>query len=179
MNKRRIFIAVNLPSFIKKKIAGAEEKVADKNIRWVKSDNLHITLVFVGYVSDQELAELCRVAREIAQKHESFEIKLNKICLGPFGKTPRMVWLCGEKSPELAALKNDLEEGLLNASTGLRHKEFRPFSPHITLSRLRQSADLPDIPFGTAFPVDSVEIMESELKKSGAEYSMVESIPLH
>jgi len=192
MKRRRIFIAINLPEDIKKKLADYKEKWPELTARWTRTDNIHITLVFLGYVSDEQIPEICRAVEEVVLKHDSFDINLNRICYGPlsqneFGsglisgeKPPRMVWAIGEKITELSLLKKELDEKL-----GVF--ENREFSPHITLARVSKWAwqriepeERPEIneEINLIFSVNSVEIMESVLKRGGPEYIVLESYNL-
>lgn len=181
MNKRRIFIAINLPEEMKRRSADYQKKWAnlDPNlIRWVKKENLHITLVFIGYVTDDEMYEIINSVKEIAKKHNPFFINLERIILGPPDKTPRMFWAQGEKSEKLGKLQGDLEEKIQQRSGG-RHA----FRPHITLARFKYPLvkSLPkkvDDEFKAQIPVETIGVMQSNLKRSGAEYSVLESIPL-
>ncbi len=96
----RIFIAVNLPENTKKKLAEYEEKWPNLPVRWTKKENLHITLVFLGYLNDEELLEVINATKEISSKNKPFSIILNKIIYGPPKKMPpRMVWVEGEAKP--------------------------------------------------------------------------------
>ena len=81
--KHRIFIAINLPENIKKELLSFQLKWPDLPIRWVGPENLHITLAFLGYLSDEELVEVLRITREVTQRHQPFSITLNKILYGP------------------------------------------------------------------------------------------------
>jgi len=181
MNKRRIFIAINLPEEVKKKLVDYQNKWTDldpKKINWVKKDNLHITLLFIGYVDDDETYEICNMMKEVAKKHEPFFINLERIITGPPNKTPRMFWVEGEKSQELADLQGDLTEKIEQRS-GARYNAYRP---HITLARFKYqiAKSLPkvDEPFKAQIPVESIDLMQSNLKRSGAEYSLLESVEL-
>lgn len=183
MNKRRLFVAINLPEGIRKKLADWQGKwiSLDRNfINWVAKGNLHITLVFIGYVSDDETYEICKLVREVAKKHEPFFINLERIITGPPDATPRMFWVEGEKSQELANLQNDLENAL-SIGAGYR-KEVRPFRPHITLARFKYqiAKSLPEVndEFKFSIPVETIEVMQSNLKRSGAEYTILESVNL-
>jgi 2'-5' RNA ligase len=183
MKKRRIFIAINLSDRIKKRIVEVTQKWAGLPVRWTKKDNLHITLVFIGYVDNEEMLEICQTVQRIGQKSQSFEIKLKQVCFGPPNKEARMIWLQGEINQNLSELKNNLEEALFE-NTGYR-KENRSFKPHITLARIyqREWKNLKDKPeigeeISLSFPVDSIEIMESHLSNKGPDYVVLESIPL-
>ena len=161
--RHRIFIAINLPEDIKKKLADYQLKWLELPIRWTKKDSLHITLEFLGYLSDEEVLKVCQNTMELALKHQPFSITLNKICYGPPKKMPpRMIWVVGEKIEELN------------------------FSPHITLGRIRtwefrkiEPDEKPEVneEINLNFEVNSIEVMESQLKRGGPEYTILESFP--
>lgn len=181
----RVFIAINLPQYVKNKFKEYRNKWYDLPARWTRPESLHITLVFIGYVSSEEMLEICRVTRETVRKVEPFNVGFKKILLGPPGKLPRMIWAEGPVNAELAALKSILEDNLLSAPSGFRTREKRALCPHITLARIRQEAwrglpEKPDISedINLEFSAESVEVMESQLKRGGAEYSVLENAEL-
>jgi len=184
MEKRhRIFVAINLPEGIKKELARYSEKWPELPAKWTAKDNLHITLEFMGDMTDVELGDVCKVVSEVAGRHKPFSLDLNKIVYGPPKKMPpKMVWAEGEKSDELADLKEDLQECLLEQI------RFRPdekgFTPHITLARITEWAfkqiepeERPEISedIDLSFYAESIEVMESELKRGGPVYNIIES----
>ena len=162
--RHRVFIAINLPEDIKKTLVKYQEKWPELPVRWTKKDNLHITLEFLGYVSNDELANVLEKTKELSLKHQPFSIILNKICYGPPKKMPpRMVWVCGEKI-----------------------EEFNLF-PHITLGRIRvwefrkiepEERPAVDEEINLTFKVKSIEVMESVLKRGGPNYTILKSCPL-
>jgi 2'-5' RNA ligase len=174
--RHRVFIAINLPEDIKDKLASYQNKIEELFTpyraegsgaglcRWTKKENLHITLEFLGYLTDEELMELSQKTKEMASEKKVFDIHLNKICYGPPDKKPpRMVWVIGE-----------------------RIKEFN-LTPHITLGRIKtwqfrqiEPDERPKIneEIDLNFEVKSIEIMESQLKRGGSEYTVLESVPL-
>jgi 2'-5' RNA ligase len=170
MKKHRIFLAINLPEPIKKKLLGFQREWADLPVRWTKPANLHITLFFIGYVTDQEMLEICQLTRQIVQKHEPFEIKLERICLGPPKRPPRMIWAEGQRNEALSKLKNDLGE--------IGGNDYPIFRPHITLARDLKTRPKINKEISLSFLVNSVEVMESHLSRGGAEYAVLESVPL-
>jgi 2'-5' RNA ligase len=176
MEKRhRVFIAINLPQDIKKYLARYYDKYPELPAKWTAKDNLHITLEFLGYLTDEEIAQVCKETQDVARRHKSFPVNLNKVIYGPPNKTPKFIWAMGEKSKELIDLKNDLK----------RKEEI--FTPHITLARISEwelkKIDQEEIPeinqdIGLQFSVESIEVMESELKRGGPVYSILESCEL-
>jgi len=206
MQKRhRIFIAINLPGDIRKALAKYQNTWSELPAKWVIENNLHITLVFLGYVTDIELGEVCLTVKNIIEKHKAFDIHLDKVGYGPDDKLsfdsaqdkpPKMLWASGEKSKELSLIKNDLQEALLEKVHFIPEK--RAFSPHITLARINTSLwrmiepeERPEVGenIDLAFTIESIEVMsshharsrfegESELKKGGPQYTVIESFNL-
>jgi 2'-5' RNA ligase len=174
MEKRhRIFIAINLPGDIKKQLFRYSEKWLDLPAKWELKDNLHITLEFLGALTDAEIAE----------RHSGFSLNLNKILYGPPKKMPpKFVWVEGDKSKELAELRQDLENSLTQKIAFV--PESRAFAPHITLARISamefriiEPEERPEINenIDLAFTVESIEVMESEMRKGGPIYTVLES----
>jgi len=184
----RIFIAVNLPEEVKKSLVSYQMNWPNLPIRWTKKENLHITLVFLGYVNDEELPEICRIVQEVTSRNRSFTVNLKKIIYGPNDKKPpRMVWAEGEKSNKLGKLQGELEYSLSNSLNKTEIKESRSYSPHITLGRIRtwelrriEEEEKPDVnqEINLNFEVNSIEIMGSFLKRKGPDYVILESCPL-
>ena len=95
---------------------------------------------------------------------------------------PKFVWVEGEKSEELTALRQDLENSLAEKVAFV--PENRAFSPHITLARIGawgfkaiEPEERPEINenIDLAFTVESIEVMESEMRKGGPIYTVLES----
>lgn len=167
--------------------------------RWDKPENLHVTLFFLGSVNDQEVCEICLAANEVGKRHDPFDLTLYRISYGPPKKhpddedevrpwRPRMVWVGGRVSEELGALQKDLESALFEFAGGdYSESGGYGFSPHITLARIDQTGlknmEAEEIPvideeFERTFLVESFEIMESEMKRGGPVYTVLESVKL-
>lgn len=184
--RHRIFIAINLPEKIKNRLARYETKWLELPVQWTKKDNLHITLQFLGYVSDNDVMEIYNIVKQVSLRQKSFIVNLNSIAYGPKGKNPpRMIWAVGETSPEFTALKNDLEKSLIQSPN--LPENTQAFSPHITLGRIRtwdfrkiEPEERPKIKeeIALSFEAESIEIMESVLKRKGPSYTILESCQL-
>jgi len=186
--QHRIFIAINFPEEIKRELEKFQSRWPELPVRWVKPENLHITLAFLGYLTDEELVEILRITKEVTSRHQPFSINLTKICYGPPKKTPpRMIWVEGEKSKDLANLQLDLEKFLTSSRKIKFETEERSFTSHITLGRLRQwefrqiePEERPNVEtdISLSFEVSSIEVMESFLKRTGPEYEILERAEL-
>lgn len=195
MLRHRVFIAINLPDNIKKALAKYQKKFSELPVKWVKEKNLHLTVLFLGYLTDVEIQKVCEISKKVSQNIKPFQIVLNKITYGPkeiniedirtLGEIPRMIWLKGEKSKELSELRSKLE---LEITKNINYKkDFKEVIPHITLGRIRKwqfkNLDLDEIPeiseeISLIVDVNSIEIMESNLRRSGPEYIILESVEL-
>lgn len=177
MKKHRIFVALNTDNQLKRKMLNWQEKWPNLEARWTKEDSLHLTLVFIGQATDEELVEVCQIAKAVGKNHDCFNIDMDRVCYGPPKGQPRMIWAQGPINEALVNLKNDLDDHL---SSNFLKKENRPFRPHITLARLKNNKNLPEIEESVDwhFPVDSIEVIKSKLQKNGARYTVLESVQL-
>ena len=183
----RTFIAINFPNDAKEELGRVRDEFPDLPCRWTRKENLHLTLLFLGYLNDEEVVETCKTVREVGERHSLFAFELNKISYGPPNKkVPRMVWASGQPTKELTKLNQDLENSLFEKISE-DSKEGRSFAPHATLARIKQwqlremeSEEIPEIDkeISLRIPVESIEVMESELKREGPEYTILESCPL-
>jgi RNA 2',3'-cyclic 3'-phosphodiesterase len=182
----RIFVAINLPNDIKRQLFNYSEKWPELPAKWTAKDNLHITLEFLGHMTDEEVGEICMSVKNVAERHNSFSLSLSQILYGPPKKIPpKMIWAEGEKSENLFLLRQDLEDSLIEKISFV--PENRTFAPHITLARINAWAwkgiepeERPEIKefLDLIFTVESIEVMESEMKKGGPVYTIIESYNL-
>lgn len=194
--KKRIFIAINLPEKVKNKLVD-EQQEFDRSfsyfcgvspIKWTKKDNLHVTLFFVGFLEINDLPEVFRIVEDVANHSESFDLRLKELIYMPKEKMPpKMVWSIANKPEELLSLQKKLETALLENPNISFEDENKNFSPHITMGRVIQwqfskiePEEVPEINKGIdyAFGVKTIEVMESELKRGGAQYTILKSFNL-
>lgn len=184
---KRIFIAINLPDNIKEELISFKEKFYFLPAKWVKKENLHLTLIFLGYFKDEFFPKLFEVVAEVAKRHDAFWVSLKNVTFAPKNeKIPRMVWVECEKNKNLMKLQEDLENSLIFAKIPFQ-KEERKFHPHLTLCRIRkwefrqmEPDEVPEVDeeINLSFKVNSIEIMESKLKRQGPDYFVLKSFKL-
>ena len=189
---RRLFIAINLPKNIKEKIRETIERIKEnaqlpEDIRWTPPENWHLTLTFLGYQPDENIPRITEAIqstiKNCAGTLKSTEIIFEKLSFAPAEKQPRMIWLSGDKetSKNLSIIKNELDN-LLNEN-GVKFKiEHRNFNSHITLARFEPLAksEIENIKLPAVeklnFRAKSLDLMESHLKRTGAEYEILTSL---
>lgn len=182
---QRIFIAINLPEEIKKELLSIQDQYLEIPARWTKLENLHVTLAFLGNRDEKEIVKVIDTVKELSKNYKPFSLSLKDISYGPSLKNPKMIWRKIELSNELRIIKTDIEQSLSeNINFELDKKGF---NPHITLARLRiwdfqkmnpEERTIQQPNQDLSFNVKSIDIMQSVLKKTGAEYTILESIKL-
>jgi 2'-5' RNA ligase len=175
----RCFISVNLDEALKGEIHKAVERLRDgkADVKWVAAGNLHITLKFLGEADEETVARLEDLLPAIAERHHSFRIALRGVGLFPDRKRPRVVWIDIIDGDRLSEIQRDIENAV--SSLGFE-REDRPFSPHLTIGRIRSPRGtssllsaieaLKDKDFGN-IEVNVVSLMKSDLKPTGAQYT--------
>ena len=178
MQKKKIYIEIQIPSQVRRRLAKKIELWSELPVKWGKEDNLHLSVSFVGYVDESVTPEICAKVSEAVESLESFDLELNRIVLSPDINDPRLVDLSGKPSAELGKLHATVQEAL-----GMKTEQYKHFSPKITLGKIRKEkwAKLSEKPLidekvQIIVPVDYVSVMES--KGGGAEYISLEDCPL-
>jgi 2'-5' RNA ligase len=180
----RLFTAVDLTE----DVVRALERLIDKlrpaaRIRWSPPANLHITTRFIGEWPEERLPEL-KTALGGLPAHPRIPVRIRKLGFFPNPHSPRVFWAGVESPPDLAELAAETDRAL--EPLGLM-PEKRPFSPHLTLARIKEPvpmqklretiAGLPALDFGS-FVVDRFCLYQSRLNPAGSVYTKVAEFPL-
>lgn len=181
----RSFLAFNLPVGIKNKIAQISGVLKRSSIdaRWVKTDNIHLTIVFLGDIRQEDLIPLRKEIKGVCTQHQAFGVSLRGIGLFPNRRRPRIIWLgLDGELEEMSGFRDELQGRL--EPFGIK-AENRRFQPHITLGRFRkpdridpnQSGILSGYEElqGPAGLLNELTMFRSELKPGGAVYSVIDS----
>lgn len=176
-----MFVAINLPEDIKADLQAEIAKIRGQygsEARFLSPENWHLTIVFLAYQSDDGIDKINQALAETARSCAAPTIRFEKIVYGPVGRTPRMIWLTADNrtSKELADIKNTLEQKLYEKGVNFK-QEYREFHGHLTLARFEATArrELPPLeaPFNRQFLAGTLDLMESHLKRTGAEYDIL------
>lgn len=169
----RTFLAVEIPQHIRKKIDTFIQEETGKNlpVKWVKFENLHITLKFLGEIDDKKKKEITPAIQEVAKKYPSFNMSLESVGCFPSPRNPRVLWIgAKEGSEQLCAIAQELEEKL--APFGF--EEEKRFHAHLTIGRIKKFCKVDDILDKeiktNSFPITSITLFKSTLKPEGPIY---------
>ncbi len=183
----RLFLAINLPAPERDRIQRAigPLRLAHLPVRWVSTDALHLTLKFLGEVSEERADAVVRAADGVARQYAPFHLELRGLGAFPNLRNPRVVWVAVHAPPELERLAADLDAA--TAALGFP-REARPFSPHLTLGRadrdarageFRRLGELAaDFDYAGSVGVGSIDLMRSFLSPRGARYECLHAAPL-
>ncbi len=181
----RVFIAVDIDDSARAALGRLQKElekasgVDRRDVKWVRPEDMHLTLKFIGEMDDKKLPEVCTALEEAAKKHNSFQLGIESV--GYFGKNAAtVVWVgTAAGSESLQSLAGDVEEQL--AQTGWP-KEDRPFAGHLTLCRIKNpragrilaqmSEKYKDFNAGTV-KIDDVKVYQSVLMPAGPVYSVL------
>jgi len=172
----RVFIAIELPAEIQRALANVQNelKSATNSARWVAPESIHLTLKFIGEISNQRIAEIDAALMGLIWK--PFTVTVRGIGFFPGKRSPRVFW-AGMEASTMEELAQQIDTRMERLGF---EKEKRAFRPHITLARAKETridkslvmaaSPYEQYEFG-AFNVDRFYLIQSTLKPSGAVYN--------
>jgi 2'-5' RNA ligase len=186
----RLFVALEIPAAVRDNLAAQIKELrhlpaplADKRLRWVRPENLHVTLKFIGEV---EAARLDGIRRALTAIGLDAPVGLELRGLGffPDERYPRVLWVGLNASGNLPALARDIDRALEGQGIA---RDQRAFTPHLTLARFEPRAFDEKLrtaiqknsqrEFG-AFEAREFHLIQSKLQPSGAAYTSLAAFPL-
>ena len=181
---KRIFIANKIElseSFLNKFEIFSNKCNKYFQINWIKKENIHLTVKFIGEINDEVLLKIEKKLDDKHKSFESFESKINKI--GIFGSkyNPKIVWMGLDNEEKFKELHYNIENTLFK----FKGNE-QPFVPHITLGRIKYIDDkklfhqffdeFKEIELNEKpFLINKFHIFESELTKNGPIYTIIKT----
>ena len=184
----RSFLAFELPVDIKKTAIRVAGEIRDSglDVRWVKAENIHLTMVFLGHVKVEGIEGIEEEVRNVCPEYGSFDIVLKGMGCFPNRRRPRVLWLGLDGDIErMSHFRDDLQRAL--KAFGIK-EEKRPFKPHLTFGRFRSTRkmgsrleELLSEYAALESPTESLNelyLFKSDLKPGGAVYAKLKSWPL-
>jgi 2'-5' RNA ligase len=187
----RLFVALAVPDEVKAKLeavqADLRQVLPDRNVRWARREQFHLTLRFLGDVEAARVEALAEAIRAACEGFGALHLRAERIGCFPDRGYPRVAWVGvrdeAEQLPRLQQVVQAATEGFTSEA-----KEER-FTGHLTLARIKgikrpeaealgkAAAGMADMLFGqwTAF---QIELMRSELLSQGPRHSSLSSIAL-
>ncbi len=194
----RAFIAIELPSAAQALLQTVQQELregmgrAGGAIKWVRPESIHLTLQFLGDVPVRDLQAITGAIQRACEGVPPFELSVEGLGCFPNARRPRVIWagLTGDEH-EMNTLR--ALQAAVTYQTGLSgFKADQPYSPHLTIGRVRDTASRSDITaisevlsfsqeqplFETTFRAGSVSLMQSDLGPGGAIYTQLAHVAL-
>jgi 2'-5' RNA ligase len=191
----RAFLAVELSQELQAGLATVQQGLKhriepelkrDMRISWMQPASIHLTLKFLGDMDEQAIDPLLVVVEQAIGSQIAVNVPLERLGAFPRPQSPRVLWVGplenwdrGAEAKRIAEIHGAIEQ----ACEGLRFlRETKPFSPHLTLARIRvgerqvgaalAKGGVLDRPLSLgSLAVESVVLMKSELKPTGSVYT--------
>jgi RNA 2',3'-cyclic 3'-phosphodiesterase len=191
MEKIRSFIAIELPQEVRQALASLQAKLKSAGnipVRWVDPGSIHLTLKFLGDIDSGSTNKIAETMAEASSVIHPFNIAVSGTGVFPNPARVQIVWvgLTGELE-RLNQLQKRIEDGL--ELLGFK-AERRPFTPHLTIARVRDYASLDtrkqlgQLIIKTVFDakcvitVNAVHLIKSQLTREGPIYTKISTIEL-
>jgi 2'-5' RNA ligase len=176
----RLFVAVDLDDAARASIAAEQDRLrrtaGGSALRWVRPQHLHITLVFLGEVAEQR-ANAVIEAYDTPAAMQPFDLAFSGIGAFPPRGAPRALWIgVSRGESELKTLQQQMADRACQQGITL---EPRPFSPHLTVGRWKDSRSsdrrryMSDTPGGeiARVRISRATLYRSQLSSTGATYT--------
>ena len=187
MEDIRSFIAIEVPQDLKSRMEEVQRELrrTEADVKWVRPDAIHLTLKFLGSIRREDVERISQAVGPVIGHWKPFEVCILGMGCFPNLRNPRVVWVGVDRGKQsLTSLQHEVEKRMAELSFP---PEDRPFSPHLTLGRvrsLRGKANLSQavesrkgVEVGI-FQAREVILFRSELKPSGAVYTKLKEFPM-
>ena len=181
----RTFLCLPIQEETRRRIASTANKLRkniDTRLSWVKQDNYHVTIRFLGEIDPMLTLELKDACQAATSHIPSFTIPIDKVGAFPTVERPRVLWIGGNPPDPFFDLLSGLDSRLSKLGFNRARRETMA---HITLARIKGRMNTPlsqivgkiDNP-RCIMHANSLVLMESQLSRQGAIYSPLFSLPL-
>ena len=182
----RAFLAIDCDDRLKDNISSLIKRLdrGGGNVRWIKKQGMHLTLKFLGNITDLQAQSIDQELRMLKNSFNPFDLSLRGTGRFPASsRFPKVLWVGVDGNDILGSLHREIEQSLSRQGFP---KEKRPFHPHLTLGRVKNNnalehvlsgLDLTKDEFFGRMTVDKCTLFKSTLKPSGAEYTVLAEFP--
>ena len=186
-DKIRSFIAFPLPESVIAYIKTVQDEFRSQGfrMRWVKPENIHLTLKFLGDIHPADIDKIAQIMADTVKEVAVLKLSAKGVGVFPGIRNPRVLWigLKGDTFP-LIQVQKELEEKLDGAGFP---KESRSFKAHLTIARIKERLDSGRLvkameTFGNfeseTFSAENMILYKSDLKPGGAVYTKLKTVSL-
>ncbi len=182
----RIFIALDIPEEIRTRLSEYIDRARPlaTDARWARAEGLHVTLKFIGEVTDARVQEIKTALASV--KATPFAVRFDGVGFFPNANAPRVFWAGVDGGNELSRLASAVDAALEKIGIA---REAKPYHPHLTLARaggrplraLQTLASNPPPQFSSKFGEMTAHeffLYLSQTQKGGSRYTKLERFVL-
>ena len=190
MEEIRSFIAIELPGAVKLNLSQIATQLKSGRrfeVKWVAPESIHLALKFLGNILVESTKDIAQAMAEAAQGIPPFRLEVRDLGAFPNLKRVQVAWVgVRGEIDKLSQFQQRLDSNLSRLGFA---PEGRPFTPHLTIARLRDSTSsterqafgqlIASTQFETGlFAVDAISLMKSQLTREGPIYSRITQVAL-
>jgi 2'-5' RNA ligase len=183
---KRLFLALSIRpnQKLKQQLNFLKANLSEEKINWIKENNFHLTLKFIGKTSAKAIPELIRAIQSGLKGHATFPIQLEKIGLFGSSYKARVIWLGVSDNKKLSDIHQQLALELEKVGY---LSDRQNFVPHFTLGRIKKIIhkdhfkrvlERSEQGFIQETTIEQIELFESILTAEGPLYKSIKSFPL-
>jgi 2'-5' RNA ligase len=170
----RAFIAVPMPSEVKDYLFNLKKQFKGGRVNWVHKKNIHLTLAFLGEITEEQSETIQKRLSEI--KFKPIKAKLTDLGFFPNLPNPKCIWVDLAPGLEIKQLQMLVDQEIIDISP-----QSQEFKTHVTIGRIKGFKKKKDFLDSVAdieiepieFTIDSFEFIKSELTRTGPKYKMI------
>ncbi|MGD8571656.1 MAG: RNA 2',3'-cyclic phosphodiesterase [Gammaproteobacteria bacterium] len=179
--KIRAFYAIELNDEVRNAALQIIDKLKQnpwaEHVRWAHAENLHLTVRFLGEISNDVINMINNDVEQKLKQCEPFTVKFKEPRLFPHFKKPRVVAVIAENNDALINVAEILENSAIAAGLA---PETRQFKGHLTLGRCKKTfpkrTKIESMPFSASLDVNSVALYQSDLSNEGPTYYQLANV---
>ena len=191
MEQIRSFIAIELPDDVRSALAELQAGLQtnkQSQVKWVDPHGIHLTLKFLGNIATAKISDVAGAIEQASRGFSPLSLEVKGLGVFPNFQRVRVVWVgVGGDVDRLKQLQQRIDSNLVPLGFA---RESRPFTPHLTLARVREKATpteqqhlgqlIAGARFETAhrFTAESINLMQSQLTTEGAIYRQITTVSL-
>jgi RNA 2',3'-cyclic 3'-phosphodiesterase len=178
----RLFLAVNLSEAARASVwrETAPLRAAAPSVAWVRKALYHFTIKFLGQCTVAQAEQIRISVSEITSRHAPITFELHGAGAFPNFRRPRIVWIGTARVDAMKRISTDVDDAMTQLGFP---RETRPFAAHLTIGRVKRELDRAEgvalereahaVTLAVAVSTSSVDLMSSELSRSGPAYVVV------
>ena len=186
----RVFIAIKLSSQVQDELRLIGQQLIKRGvhgIRWVKPENIHLTIQFLGDISKRKLNDIIIGLNEASNLTMRFRVHIGGMGAFPHVRKPRVLWIGVDAPLELLDLHRNIKRGLEKIEIQTDGKVLRP---HLTIGRVKRDASRHSLEIVSDMVenyeistvgeqmVESIHLIESKLRPTGPIYKALAVVKL-